>query len=465
MASKSKRARLTPARNHRNAFLYWSVIIFLVKVLISINIPTTVIDINKNSVLVKGIWLGSDGEGYIRGFYALSQQGIFSTESILNYWPAGYPIIIFLFSIFGSSWVFFTLSFLQSLIFSLATYFFTIQVYKTRLKNYSYLIFILVLLNPTLSLNSLIIGYESLTASGFLLAIGIIIKDLVEQNEKQFFRNLAASSIIFGIMIFMQPRLIIAGVLINLLWIFIRRGVKAKALLVLLSIFLTLIFPSALIYRNNKSLGLNSISTNLGVTMNIGAGDGATGGYMLEGYGVDCETYGTVVQQDSQRVRCVLSWYLDNPTKSLKLFLNKSLFFWSPWINNGFLGEDTIIGTNSRNPWLKVSPFTKMLADPQGEIIVNGSIGKLASWVWLLGGFFLMFYGYFLLWREDFFLRLLGNIALIAIGTNWLISLISIGDHRFRIPIMGLSLFLQAIGLKTLLRGGKPAMVDGPALR
>ena len=186
---------------------------------------------------------------------------------------------------------------------------------------------------------------------------------------------------------------------------------------------------------------------------------------MLEGYGVDCETYGTVVQQDSQRVRCVLSWYLDNPTKSLNLFLNKSLFFWSPWINNGFLGEDTIIGTNSRNPWLKVSPFTKMLSDPQGEIIVNGSIGKLTSWVWLFGGLFLMFYGYFLLWREDFFLRLLGNIALIGIGTNWLISLISIGDHRFRIPIMGLSLFLQAIGLKTLLRGGKPAMVDGPTLR
>jgi hypothetical protein len=106
-----------------------------------------------------------------------------------------------------------------------------------------------------------------------------------------------------------------------------------------------------------------------------------------------------------------------------------------------------------------------MLADPQGENIVNGSIGKLTSWVWLFGGLFLMFYGYFLLWRENFLLRLLGNITLIAIGTNWLISLLSIGDHRFRIPIMGLSLFLQAIGLKTLLRGGKPAMVDGPALR
>jgi hypothetical protein len=52
-----------------------------------------------------------------------------------------------------------------------------------------------------------------------------------------------------------------------------------------------------------------------------------------------------------------------------------------------------------------------------------------------------------------------------VIGSSWAITLISIGDHRFRLPVMGMSLFLQAIGLKTLFQGGKPAMVEGPALR
>jgi hypothetical protein len=56
-------------------------------------------------------------------------------------------------------------------------------------------------------------------------------------------------------------------------------------------------------------------------------------------------------------------------------------------------------------------------------------------------------------------------MAMISIITNLLISLISIGDHRFRIPIMGMSLFLQAIGLKTLFKGGKAVIVDGPTLR
>jgi hypothetical protein len=54
---------------------------------------------------------------------------------------------------------------------------------------------------------------------------------------------------------------------------------------------------------------------------------------------------------------------------------------------------------------------------------------------------------------------------MVVIATNWLITLFTIGDHRFRIPIMGMSLFLQAIGLKTLFAGGKAPMVDGPALR
>jgi hypothetical protein len=52
-----------------------------------------------------------------------------------------------------------------------------------------------------------------------------------------------------------------------------------------------------------------------------------------------------------------------------------------------------------------------------------------------------------------------------AVTTNWMITLFTIGDHRFRIPIMGLSLFLQAIGLKTLFKGGKAPIVDGPSLR
>ena len=180
---------------------------------------------------------------------------------------------------------------------------------------------------------------------------------------------------------------------------------------------------------------------------------------MKEGFGVPCELSGTPSQQDNQRVKCVLTWYLENPTKSLKLFYNKSIYFWSPWFG------PVANGTMARNPWLTISPINSMTSTQEGVNTVYGNFGKLISWTWLLGGLALLLYGFQILWRQKSLERFIASLAILAISINWLVSLISIGDHRFRIPIMGLSLFLQAIGLKTLFRGGKATMVDGPSLR
>jgi len=120
----------------------------------------------------------------------------------------------------------------------------------------------------------------------------------------------------------------------------------------------------------------------------------------------------------------------------------------------------------ARNPWLTISPIKNIASSSiEGNQLVLGPIGKAVSWLWLLGGLALLFYGYFTLLRLNYLERFIANLAMIVISTNWLISLMTIGDHRFRIPIMGMSLFLQAIGLKTLFSGGKAPMVDGPALR
>lgn len=464
MASKSKRAQQSPQRNLSKTFLYWAIIVFVIKLLIIFNIPGGNIEISGRQFFGDGIWFGADGENYLQGFDALMRDGVFSKEQILNYWPAGYPLVILFLSILGKSWALTTLSLVQSMIFSYASYLLALQLSKTRLKKFSYLAFILIILNPTLTLSSLVIGYESLTASGFLIASAIIIKDLIEKDDKKFIKYLLINSTIFGLLTFMQPRLIVSGILINLFWIMIRKGIKAGSLLVIVSLAVTLFFPATLVYRNHKAIGVNSISTNLGVTMNIGAGDKATGGYMKEGYGVPCLTNGSSTQQDNQRVKCVLNWYKSNPSKAIKLFYNKTIYFWSPWFNNGFM-NNTVTGTMNRNPWLTITPIKNIASTPDGDKLVYGEFGKLISWLWLLGGLVLLLYGYLILWRQNSLERFIGNMAMIAIATNWLISLISIGDHRFRLPIMGMSLFLQAIGLKTLFKGGKAPMVEGPALR
>jgi hypothetical protein len=459
MASKSKRARMAPQRNLSKTFMYWAIAVFVIKLLIIARIQAGNIEIGGNIFSIDGSWLGADGENYLTGFNALIRDGVFSKEGILNYWPAGYPLVVLFLSMLGKSWVLTSLSVFQSIIFSYAVYLFGSQLVRTRLKKFAYLVFILIILNPTLSLSSIAIGYESLTASGFLIVAGLIIKDTIEKDNKKFFRYLLTNSTIFGLLSFMQPRLIVSGILINLLWILIRKGVKVGLVIVIVSLAVTLFFPATLVYRNHKAIGVNSISTNLGVTMNIGAGDKATGGYMKKDYGVPCTLTGDASQQDNQKVKCVLNWYASNPIKAIKLFYNKTIYFWSPWF-----GPEAN-GTMARNPWLTISPIKNIASTPDGDKLVYGGFGKLISWLWLLGGLALLLYGFIVLWRQNSLERFIGNIAMIAILTNWLISLISIGDHRFRIPIMGMSLFLQAIGLKTLFKGGKAPMVDGPALR
>jgi len=459
MASKSKRARMAPQRNLAKSFMYWAIAVFVIKLIIIAKIHAYSFEISGKPFLIDGAWLGADGENYLTGFSGLIRDGVFSKEGILNYWPAGYPLVILLLSLFGKSWVLTSLAVLQSAVFSYAVYLFASQLEKTRLKKFAYLVFMLIILNPTLSLSSIAVGYESLTATGFLITAGLIMKDFIEKDDKKFTKYLLINSIIFGLLTFMQPRLIVSGILINLFWILMRKGVKAGSLLVIVSLAVTLFFPATLIYRNHKAIGVNSISTNLGVTMNIGAGDKATGGYMKQDFGVPCTLTGNESQKDNQRVKCVLNWYASNPAKAIKLFYNKTLYFWSPWF-----GPEAN-GTMARNPWLTISPIKNIASTPDGDKLVYGGFGKSVSWLWLLGGLALLLYGFIILWRLNSLERFIGSIAMIAISTNWLISLISIGDHRFRIPIMGISLFLQAIGLKTLFKGGKAPMVEGPALR
>lgn len=227
MASKSKRAKMAPQDNLQRKFMYWAIAVLLAKFVIIFRIQGLNAGSGDRVYFVDGAWVGADGENYLMGYFALIRDGVFSTESILNYWPAGYPLFVFLLSFLGKSWVLTTLSIVQSLAFSYAVYFFASQLSRTRLKKYSYLAFVMIILNPTLSLSSIVIGYESITASGLLISCALIIKDFIGKNDKKFIKYLVVNSLILGFLAFVQPRLIISGALILFLWIYLRKGIKA----------------------------------------------------------------------------------------------------------------------------------------------------------------------------------------------------------------------------------------------
>ena len=131
--------------------VFWSTAIFVLKMLIIYNIGRVSLNLGDDqSMNISGIWLGADGDNYLKGYQALLKDGVFSPESILNYWPAGYPLFILLLSILGKSWVLTTLAVIQSMIFSYSAYFFTKHLLTTKLRNISRIVLILILLNPTL---------------------------------------------------------------------------------------------------------------------------------------------------------------------------------------------------------------------------------------------------------------------------------------------------------------------------
>jgi hypothetical protein len=200
--------------------------------------------------------------------------------------------------------------------------------------------------------------------------------------------------------------------------------------------------PALLIARNAVAIDKASISTNLGVTMSIGAGDGTKGGYNRTGPEVPCspQVPGATLT-DNDIVKCVLKWYLKNPIKTAKLAFYKSEFFWSPW--SGPLAN----GTMARNPWLKISPIKDLQDSQEGSRIVMGNFGKFVSWVWVISQIGFLIYGYLTLRRIDPLSRLLANLSMASVVISWLISIGTIGDHRFRIPTMGLSLLLQVAAI------------------
>lgn len=448
MASKSKRAAMNPKRDLKKIFAYWAVAIFIIKLI-------TIFNIQGNA------WLGADGENYISAYEALVKDGLFSSERLLHYWPAGYPIFLLVLSFFGKTWLFATLTILQSLIYSAVVFYFAYQLSKTKIRNYSFLVMLFLLFNPTLSLASLCIGYESLAASGLLLVLGLLLQDLTSNSSKVFQRNIITSSLVIGFISFFQPRLLLSGLVGIAIWVFIRKPIKTAVLVMILSTAIVAISPALLMLRNQNANGFTAISTNLGITMNLGAGDEADGSYRpKEKYGVPCSTIeGNAAQQDSHLVRCVISWYLSHPIKSIELLTNKAVFFWSPWF-----GPEAV-GSMARNPWLLISPLVDIASNSEeGNKLVYGSVGKIISWGWVLASLTLLTIGFWRLWRIGGIEKVVGLFAITQIVLNWLIAMGTLGDHRQRLPILGLSIFLQVVGIKTIFKGKSSALVEGPTL-
>lgn len=436
MASKSKKANQQKANAGNKSTIYVVAIpllAFVIKLITLANIPN-------------GGWLGADGESYLSGVDGLLKQGYFSDASILSYWPAGYPILIWVIAKISIPNAIAILSFVQSLFYAYSSYYFVKQLHGTKLRPYVFLIGIALAFNPTLSLSSMAVGYESLIASCMLMIAGIVVKSKQLNNDRKFGIYIIGVGGFCALASFVQPRWLLTSLVFAVIWALMFSNRKIQAAIIVGVVGIMAIAPAILVQRNMQSTGKAVISTNLGITMSLGAGDETSGGYAHVGPNVPCEPKAPSTSvSDSDLVNCVLKWYVTHPVKATRLFLNKGFFFWSPW--SGPLGN----GTMARNPWLKINPVISIAqGSQQGNDLVTKWPGKIISFMWAMGCLALMFIGFFWLRSMKGVYANIAFVTLSPIVISWLISMGTIGDHRFRIPTMPLSVFLQVMGYYAL---------------
>ena len=441
MASKSKIARQRQVKQSKNVNFYIiaiPVLGFLIKLITMINTPN-------------GGWLGADGENYFSGVDGLLADGYLSDKSILSYWPAGYPILLWGLAKISVTQIIWLISIIQSIFYAYASYYFVKQLRDTKLRPYLFLIGIILAINPTLSLSSMAVGYESPIAACMLMVVGLIIKSLQSPNDRRLVIRVLGVGGFSALATFMQPRWILTSIVIAVVWALMSKSRKVQALILVGVIGVMAIAPAILIQRNIASIDKAVISTNLGVTMRIGAGPQTTGGYSHTGPDVPCDPVppATTVS-DNDVVKCVIKWYAANPVKAGKLFVKKGWYYWTPW--SGPLGN----GTMARNPWLKVNPIMDIARGSQsGNDLVYKSVGKGISFFWVVGCISLFFIGFFWLRSMKGIYANIAWLTGIPVVISWLISMGTIGDHRFRIPTMSLSLFLQVMGYFALRHKAK----------
>jgi hypothetical protein len=412
-----------------------------IRYLIALPVIAFVIKLITMGNIQGGGWLGADGENYFKGVDGLYAEGFFSKAEILNYWPAGYPILLWLLVLISVSKFVFLISFIQSIFFAYATYYMTRNISKTGVSWLAVPTSVFISFNPTLSLSTLAVGYEAPVAACFMMVIGLLLGSKLNPESSPYKFAIFAGAWI-ALATLMQPRYLIAGLVMVLIWGIGFSNKKIGAATVMVALIVSLLAPSLMIFRNYVAVDKPIVSTNFAVAVNYGAGEQATGGYNRVGDFVPCDPKpGATEVTDNQTIACVLKWYLTNPIKTAKLTFNKTQFFWSPW--SGPLAN----GTMARNPWLKISPAKELQENQSSAQLVMGNFGKFISWLLIVSQIGFLIYGFISLRRLDPVSKFLADASMAAVIFAWLISVGTIGDHRFRIPTMGLSLMLQVAAI------------------
>jgi len=394
-----------------------------------------------------GAWLGSDTDGYLQGAKAIAIEGFFSKSGFLSYYAPGYPFFIWIVEAFFGLKTFLVISILQTIFYSFSIYLLAKQIFLLGLHRIAVSFVFLALLNPMLSLSSMQLGYESLVASLISIILALLIKNYQYLEKKKMSYGIILVSILMGISIWLAPRMILTNLIVLIFYAFYSKN-KSLLVPILCGICIVITFQLSIMSRNYIAVGSFTSQTSLGNLALMGSGPSATGTYKNGPTGITCLIESeNEASQSTEKLKCAIRWYAENPFQGTQLLWKKSYHLWSPWF--GPLAG----GTNLLHPYLQsFHPIKSNITSQQQFDLIFGPIGKMISWLWIIGGWILLVLGFMHLWSRNELARTTGLLSILLICLNWISALLTIGDSRYRIPLMSVSLLLQVIGSSELIR-------------
>lgn len=396
--------------------------------------------------LEQGIWVDGDGLRRLAEITDMSTYGI--TVPGVDAATAGYATVVHVVGVLIGTTELWPIAMLQSALFSFAVWYLAVGLSRTRIAWATVPFAYLALLNPPLSLSSLALSSDSVTASLLMIAVGQLIRDMATPRESRIARRILVSAALLSLAALMAPMLAFGGIAFLLSWA-AARGNREQAIWISSgALALLLALPLMLLVRNqmaNNSAMLPSSSEQLApVTSGFRNFDSSRCGV------------GTldVVSLNVPKFKCLMSWYQEASANTSQAAVPNAAAFWSPWAG-------PMAGTHLRdNPWPALHPAS-IIADTRNPASILGSpIATFFSWLWLIGAIASMLAGFLALRGMGILETELSVGAGWLIAGSWLAGTLTSADPSSRLPVMGLVLLLQLLGWRYLMTRGRETSRD-----
>ena len=396
--------------------------------------------------LESGIWINGDGSLRLSEISNMTRFGL--TVPGVNAATAGYATVVHIVGVAIGTTSLWPIALIQSVFLSIAVWFLAVSLMRTRLAWAGVPFAYIALLNPPLSLSSLALSSDSVTAGLLMVALGHLIRDLATPRDVRTPRRILTAAAVLSLAALMSPMLAFGSVAFLLAWA-AARGNREQAIWISAgALALLLALPLMLLVRNQMANNSSMLATSSEQMAPVVSGFA----------GLDSTRCGIgtldVVSLNVPKFRCLMAWYQESSSNATEAAVPNAVSFWSPWVG-------PMSGIDLRdNPWPALHPAA-VLGDPGNpDSIVNSPLATLVSWMWLLFALFGMLLGLGAL-------RGLGEVeSEISVAAGWLIfgswlaSTLTHADASTRLPVMGMVILLQVVGWRFLFTRGRETSRD-----